>query len=94
MERRRDENHSLQKINSIQDLVGNEKNGYPVLDYNTATIKVTKKHSDVYKKKKTLKEEISEKFMEKIQDMVIQNIQDTLKKFENTQNKEHEKTWK
>jgi hypothetical protein len=46
------------------------------------------------KKKKTLKEEISEKFMEKIQDMVIQNIQDTLKKFENTQNKEHEKTWK
>jgi hypothetical protein len=29
--RRKDGNYSLQKNNSIQDSVGNEENGYPVL---------------------------------------------------------------
>jgi 5'-deoxynucleotidase YfbR-like HD superfamily hydrolase len=46
--------------------------------------------------KKTLKEEIweeiSEKFMEKIIHMVDQNVQDALKKFQDTKNKEHEMT--
>jgi 5'-deoxynucleotidase YfbR-like HD superfamily hydrolase len=42
--------------------------------------------------KKTLKEEISEKFMEKILDMVNKNVQDALKKFQDTKNKEHEMT--
>jgi hypothetical protein len=32
--RRRDGNHSSQKNNSIQSLVGNEENGYPVPDHN------------------------------------------------------------
>jgi hypothetical protein len=32
--------------------------------------------------------------MEKILDMVNQNVQDTLKKFHDTKNKEHEKTQK
>jgi hypothetical protein len=31
MGRRRDGNHTPQKNNSIQDSVGNEENGYPVL---------------------------------------------------------------
>jgi 5'-deoxynucleotidase YfbR-like HD superfamily hydrolase len=44
--------------------------------------------------KKTLKEEICEKFMEKILDMINQNIQDTFKKFQNTKNKEHDMTQK
>jgi hypothetical protein len=48
--------------------------------------------------KKTLKEEtlqeITEKFMEKILDMVNQNVQDALKKFQEIKNKEHEKTEK
>jgi 5'-deoxynucleotidase YfbR-like HD superfamily hydrolase len=44
--------------------------------------------------KKTLKEEISEKFMEKLLDMVNQDVQDTLKKFQDTKNKEHEMTQK
>jgi hypothetical protein len=40
-------------------------------------------------------EEISEKFMEKILNMVKkQNVQDALKKFQNTKNKEHEMTQK
>jgi t-SNARE complex subunit (syntaxin) len=48
--------------------------------------------------KKTLKEEIfediTEKFMGKILDMVKQNVQDSLKKFQGTKNKGHEKTKK
>jgi hypothetical protein len=32
MERRRDENHSPQKNNSIEDSVGNEENGYRTPD--------------------------------------------------------------
>jgi F0F1-type ATP synthase membrane subunit b/b' len=39
-------------------------------------------------------EEISEKFMEKIQHMINQNVKDALKKFQDTKNKEHEKTQK
>jgi hypothetical protein len=37
---------------------------------------------------------LEEKFMEKILDMVNQNEQDALKKFQDTKNKEHEKTQK
>jgi hypothetical protein len=35
---------------------------------------------------------ITEKCMEKILDMTNQNVQDTLKKFHDTKNKEYEKT--
>jgi hypothetical protein len=49
-----------------------------------------------YAHKNTLKEEIlqetTKKFMEKILDMVIQNVQDAFKKIQDTKNKEHEKT--
>jgi hypothetical protein len=48
--------------------VGNEENGYPVPDPNKIRICVTKKPSDA--QKRTLKEEISEKFMEKILDII------------------------
>jgi hypothetical protein len=44
--------------------------------------------------KKSLKEEITEKLMEKILDTVNQNLQDALKKIQDTKNKEHEKTQK
>jgi cell division ATPase FtsA len=71
--------------------VGNEENGYPVPDPSKATINVTKELSDGHKKK-TLKEkfleEIIEKLMEKILGMVNQNLQDALKKFQDTKNKE------
>jgi hypothetical protein len=46
--------------------------------------------------KKTLKEEIleeiAEKLLEKILDLTNWNVQDALKKFQDTKNKEHEKT--
>jgi small-conductance mechanosensitive channel len=86
------------KKNSIQDSVGNEENGNPVPDPNKTMINVSKEPIDIHTRKKTLKEEIleeiSEKFMEKILDMINQNVQDTVKKFQNTKNKEHEKTQK
>jgi hypothetical protein len=48
--------------------------------------------------KNTLKEEIlqeiTENFMEKIPGVVNQYVQDALKKFQDTKNKEHEKTQK
>jgi hypothetical protein len=57
-------------------------------------INVTKEPSDPHIK--TLKEEILEditkKFMEKFLDMVNKNVQDALKTFPDTKNKEHEKT--
>jgi hypothetical protein len=50
MGRRKDENHPLQKNNSIQDSVGNEENGYPVFDPNKTMINITKEPSDTHQK--------------------------------------------
>jgi hypothetical protein len=68
-----------------------EENEYPVPDCNKTMINVTKELSFAYKKK-TLKKEISEKLMEKTLDMVNHNVQDALKKFQDTKNKEQEMT--
>jgi thiamine pyrophosphate-dependent acetolactate synthase large subunit-like protein len=71
--------------------VGNEENGYLAPNPNETMINVIKEPSDTHKKI-TLKEEILEdieKFMEKILDMVNQNVQDALKKFQDSKNKEH-----
>jgi hypothetical protein len=89
--RRRDGNHTPQKTNLIQDSVGNEENEYPVPDPNKTMINVTREPSNTHKKK-PLKEEILEEIMEKILDTVNQKVQDALKKFQDTKNKEHEKT--
>jgi hypothetical protein len=76
--------------------VGNEQNGCPVLELNKTIINVTKKPSDIHIKtlKPEILEEITEKFMEKILDMVNQNVQNALKKFQDTKDKEYEKTQK
>jgi hypothetical protein len=88
---RRDRNNTPQKKkkNSIEDTVGNEKNGYPFSDPKKTMTNVTREPSDA--NKKTTKEEITEKFMEKIPDMVKQEIQDVLKKLQDTKNKEQNK---
>jgi hypothetical protein len=54
-----------------------------------------KEPSDVHKitLKEEILQEITENFMKRL-DMVNQNVQDALKKFQNTKNKEHEKTQK
>jgi hypothetical protein len=89
MGRGRDGNLIPQKKNSIEDSVGNEGNGYTVPDHNKTMINVTEEPSDIHKKtlKEGILEEITEKLMEKIPDMVNQNVQDTLKKFQDTKNK-------
>jgi hypothetical protein len=55
-----------------------------------------KEPSDVHKNilKEEILQEITKNFMEEILDMVNQNIQDALKKLQDTKNKEHEKTQK
>jgi hypothetical protein len=82
--RRRDGNHCPQKNNSIQHSLGNEENKYPVHGLNTTMINVNKEPSDTHIK--TLEEEIledvTEKFMVMILDMVNQNVQDALKTFQ------------
>jgi chromosome segregation ATPase len=93
---KRDGNHSPPKNTSIQDSEGNEENGYPVPDSNKTKINDGKEPNDAHKN--TLKEEIlqviTENFMDMLLDMVNQNIQEALKKFQDTKNKEFEKTQK
>jgi hypothetical protein len=75
---------------------GNEENGYPVLDSSKTKINDIKELNHAHKN--NLKEEIlqviTENFMEMILDIVNQNIQDALKKFQDTKNKEDKKTQK
>jgi cell division ATPase FtsA len=56
----------------------------------------TKEPSNAHKNtlKEEILQEITENFMEKILDMVNQNVQDALKKFQDTKNKKHAKTQK
>jgi hypothetical protein len=92
--RKRDGNHSPNKNILIQDSEENEENAYPVLESNNTKINDTKEPNDVHKN--TFKEEIlqviTENFMKMILDTVNQNIQESLKKFQDTKNKELEKT--
>jgi molecular chaperone DnaK (HSP70) len=93
---KRDGNHSPHKNNLIHDSEGNEENGYPVPDSNKTKINYAKEPNETHKD--TLKEEIlqviTENFMEMLLDMVNQNVQEALKKFQDNKNKEHEKTQK
>jgi hypothetical protein len=56
----------------------------------------TKEPSNAHKNtlKEEILQEITENFMEKILDMINQNVQDTLTKFQDTKNKEYEETQK
>jgi tRNA A37 threonylcarbamoyltransferase TsaD len=86
MGRRRDVNHSPPPKKKIQYSIHweMEKIDTQFLTSKKTKINVTKVPSDAHKKKKNLKEEISKKFMEKILDMVSQNVQNALKKFQGT----------
>jgi hypothetical protein len=81
-----------QKKNLIQDSEGNKENRYSVPDSNKTKINDTKEPRDAHKN--ILKEEILqviiENFMEILLDIVNQNIQEALKKFQDTKNKVHE----
>jgi cell division ATPase FtsA len=81
----------LKKINSMEDLVGNEENGHLVPDPNQTMVNVPNDSSDAHKKsiKEEVMQEITEKLMEKILDVVNQNAQDALKKGQDNTNKDH-----
>jgi hypothetical protein len=85
-----DGNHSAQKNNLIKDSEANEKNGYPVPDPNITKINDSKEPRDALNNnlKQEILQVITENFLEKIQHMTKQNVQDALKKFQNTKNKE------
>jgi formiminotetrahydrofolate cyclodeaminase len=94
--RKRDGNHSPPKNNLIQDSEGNEENGYPVPDSNKIKINDTKAPNDIQKNslKEKILQVITENYMEMLLDLVNQNIQEALKKFQDTKNKEYEKIQK
>jgi hypothetical protein len=73
----------------IDDLLGNEKNRYPVPDLNKTMINVSKEPRNTHIKtlKEEILEDITEKFMEKLLCKVHQNVQDALKKFQDNNNK-------
>jgi TPP-dependent pyruvate/acetoin dehydrogenase alpha subunit len=85
-----------QKNKVVQDLEQNEENRYPDPDSNKTKINYTKEPNEAHKN--TLKEEIlqviNENFIEMLLDMVKQNIQEALKKFQDNKNKKYEKTQK
>jgi hypothetical protein len=94
--RKREENHSPPKNKVLQDLEQNEEDGFPDPDSNKTKINYTKEPNEA--NKNILKEEIlqiiNENFIEMLLDMVNQNIQEALKKFQEDKNKEYEKTQK
>jgi hypothetical protein len=88
--RKSDGNHSPSQNNLIQDSEGKEENRYPLLNSNKTKINDIKEHNDVHKNnlKGAILQVITENFMEMLLDKVNQNIQEALKKFQDTKNKE------
>jgi hypothetical protein len=77
----------------VEEPEENEENRCPDPDTNKTKINYAKELNEAHKN--TLKEEIlqviNEKFIEMILDMVNQNVQETLKKFQDNKNKQFEK---
>jgi uncharacterized radical SAM superfamily protein len=78
----------------VQEPEENEENGYPDSDSNKMKINYNKEPNEAHKN--ILKEEIlqvlNENFIEiTLLDMVNQDVQETLKKFQDNKNKEYEK---
>jgi hypothetical protein len=94
--RKREGNHSPPKNKVVQDLEQNEENGYPDPDSKKVKINYTKEPNKDHKN--ILKEEIlqiiNENFIEMLLDMVNQNVQEALKKFQDNKIEEYEKTQK
>jgi hypothetical protein len=88
--RKRDGNHSAPKNKLVQYSEGDEENRYPDPYSNKTKINCAKVPNEA--QKNTLKEEIlqeiTENFMEMILDKINQNVQEALKKFQDTKNKE------
>jgi polyhydroxyalkanoate synthesis regulator phasin len=95
MGRRKGEgNHSPPKNKVLQDLERNEENRYPDPDSNKTKINYTKEPNITYKNilKAEILQVINENFIQMLLDMVNQNVQEALKKFQEDKNREYEKT--
>jgi hypothetical protein len=86
---KRDGNHSPPKYSLIQDSEGNEENGYPVTDSNKTNTNDAKEPNNAHKNvfKEEILQVITYNFMEILPDTLNQNVQETLKKFQDTKNK-------
>jgi hypothetical protein len=84
----------LPKNNLIQDSEGNEEKRCPLPDSRKTMINNTKEPNDAHKNilKEEILQAITENLMEMLLNMVNQNVQKALKKFQDTKNKEYEKT--
>jgi hypothetical protein len=80
----------------MQDSEGNEENRYPVPNYNKTKINNAYEPNEAQKNtvKKEILQVIPKNLMEMLPDMVNQNVQEALKKFQDTKNKEYKKTQK
>jgi hypothetical protein len=78
----------------VQEPEGNEENIYSDPDFNKMKINYDKEPNEAHKN--NLKEDIlqvlTENFIEMILDIVNQNVQETLKKFQDNRNREFQKT--
>jgi gas vesicle protein len=90
---KKDRNHFLPNNKLVQEPEGNEENRSPDPDSKKTKINYMKESNEAHKN--ILKEEIlqviSENFIEMILDMVKQNVQETLKKYQDNKNREFEK---
>jgi hypothetical protein len=82
--RKRDENNYSTKNKVVQELEQNEENGYPDPDSKKTKINYNKESNEAHEN--SLKEEIlqvnNENFIGMLLDMVNQNIQEAIKKFQ------------
>jgi hypothetical protein len=87
--KKRDGNHSPPKNKLIQDSEGKEENGYSVPDLNKTKTNYAKESNKAHKNvlKKVILQVITENFMEMLLDMVNQNVQEALKKFQDNKKK-------
>jgi hypothetical protein len=78
----------------VQDSDGNKENGYSDPDSNKTKINYTKELNEAHKNnmKEEILQVITENFIEMILDVVNQNVWETLRKFQDNENKEYEKT--
>jgi hypothetical protein len=94
--RKRDGNNSPPQNKVVQYLDQNEENRYPDPDSNKTKLNYTMESNEAHKN--TLKEEIlqiiNENFIGMLLDMVNQNVQEALKKFQGNKIEEYERTQK
>jgi tRNA 2-selenouridine synthase SelU len=86
-------NHFSPNNKSVQEPEENEENRYPDPDSNKMKINYAKEPNEAHHNilKEEMRQVINENFIEMILDRVNQNVQKTLKKFQDNKNREFEK---